>query len=62
MRGPLLRKLLSLLEAGKRLRVEESWPEWYRDLIARCCGEAEDRPSFADIVERMEREAASVCA
>jgi LRR receptor-like serine/threonine-protein kinase FLS2 len=56
-RGPMLGRLLAMLEEGKRLRMEESWPAWYRVQISQCwAGKAEDRPPFAALVDQMEKE------
>jgi LRR receptor-like serine/threonine-protein kinase FLS2 len=55
-RGPLLGRLLNLLDAGKRLHIDAGWPEWWSALAVQCWAcTAGDRPKFEEVVRVVER-------
>jgi LRR receptor-like serine/threonine-protein kinase FLS2 len=55
-KGPMLSNLLSLLDSGKRLSADPSWPSSWSQLVSMCTHQdPSSRPSFEEICSVMER-------
>lgn len=59
-RGPLLGRILNLLEAGTRLQSKDAWPAQLRELLSSCwLAEPASRPQFAAILSQLDNLQAS---